>query len=506
MADMQSLKPQLAQVQQLQQILAPQLRQSLEMLQVPVMELQAMLRKELETNPTVEEVPSDRGVLIDDADPDSEVPTVRSEQPPSISDDEADGNAAPAKEADELKPLDFDREFEAIAELDREWRDYFFQDAQSRSYTEEDAERRQFLLDSLPQRKSLQDHLLEQLNESTLSEADRQLGELLIGNINESGYLTVPLEELAQTTGTDLQHLQDILTLVQDFHPTGVGARDLKECLLIQLERSGRKDPVAEAIIREHLDKLAERKHEEIAKALKVPVEEVNVAARFISTLNPAPGQAISDELPSYVVPEVIVEKVDGRYVVMLDDDQLPHIRISNHYRSLLNDPNTSPETKSYIREKIRAGVFLIKSLHQRQKTIYRIASEIVEAQQAFFENGVSALKPLTMAEVARRVGVHETTVSRAVAGKYMKTPIGVFEMKFFFTPGVRTTDGRQVSNKTVKDMIANLVGNEDVDRPLSDQEIVAKLAEQGIQVARRTVAKYRLMLKIPPSHIRKRM
>ncbi len=505
MADMQSLKPQLVQVQQLQQILAPQLRQSLEMLQVPIMELQAMIRKELETNPTLEETSADKTAQVEDNDPDGDVPTVSGVQAPAPSDDAGEEGGS-RDGADELKPLDFERDFEAIAALDQEWRDYFFQDIQSRVYTEEDAERRQFLLDSLPQRKSLQDHLLEQLNESSLSDSDRQLGELLIGNINDRGYLTVSLEELAQTTGTDLHHLQDILTLIQDFHPTGVGARDLKECLLIQLERSGRKDPVAEAIIRDHLDKLAERKNEEIARALKVSLEEVNVAARFISTLNPAPGQAISDELPSYVVPEVIVEKVDGRYVVLLDDNQLPHVRISNHYRALLNDPKTPQETKSYIREKIRAGVFLIKSLHQRQKTIYRIASEIVETQQAFFEKGIYELKPLTMAEVARRVGVHETTVSRAVAGKYMKTPVGIFEMKFFFTPGVRTADGRQVSNKTVKDMIANLVANEDVDRPLSDQEIVARLGEQGIQVARRTVAKYRLMLKIPPSHIRKRM
>jgi len=190
--------------------------------------------------------------------------------------------------------------------------------------------------------------------------------------------------------------------------------------------------------------------------------------------------------------------------VIIMDDDQLPHVRISRHYRKLLSDPNTKAEVKSYIRERIRSGAFLIKSIHQRQKTIHKIATEIVSSQEGFLDHGVSHLKPLTMAEVAERVGVHETTVSRAVAGKYMRTPAGLYEMKYFFTPGIKTTSGEQVSNKTVKDMIANLVAHEDPDHPLSDQEIVVKLKEKGIKIARRTVAKYRIVMRIPPSHMRK--
>jgi len=209
-------------------------------------------------------------------------------------------------------------------------------------------------------------------------------------------------------------------------------------------------------------------------------------------------------DVATYVLPEIVVQKVDGNYVVILNDDQLPHLRISNHYQTLMRDKSTKPEVKAYIQDRIRSGAFLIKSIHQRQSTIYKVASQIVSSQTDFLDHGIAHLKPLTMAEVANTIEVHETTVSRAVAGKYMQTPSGIFAMKYFFTPGIKTADGRQVSNKTVKDMIANLIANETPSRPLSDQEIMDRLKEQGINIARRTVAKYRLVLHIAPSHIRK--
>jgi RNA polymerase sigma-54 factor len=227
-------------------------------------------------------------------------------------------------------------------------------------------------------------------------------------------------------------------------------------------------------------------------------------AAKLIATLDPKPGRIFTTDVATYVFPEIAVQKVDGEYVVVLNDDQLPHVRISRYYRDLLNDESTKPEVKSYIRERIRSGAFLIKSIHQRQSTIYRIATEIVKTQSEFLDHGIAHLKPLTMAQVANVVGVHETTVSRAVAGKYMKTPDRVYEMKYFFTPGIKTTDGKQVSNKTVRDMIARMVADEDSSAPLSDQEIMAGLKQQGIDIARRTIAKYRLTLRIAPSHMRK--
>lgn len=500
---MQSQRPSLLQTQQLQMILAPQLRQSLEMLQLPILELRTVIQKELEQNPTIEEVPDPEPVNAEEEAESAEepVPTVAEALPIDPSPQEP---PAPASEVEKPEALNFDKEFEVLAKLDEEWRDYFFQDNQSRPYSGDDAEKRQFMLDSLPQQESLQEHLINQLNLSGFSDNDRQIAELIIGSINEDGYLTTSLEEMAAATSTDPQHLADILSVIQDFHPTGVGARDLRECLLIQLERFSKADTLAGQIVRDHLDKLAGKKYTDIARTLKTSPEDVLQAARFIATLDPKPGRLYTEEVATYILPEVVVRKMEGEYTVLLNDDQLPHIRISRHYRELLSNPTTKAEVKSYIRERIRSGAFLIKSIHQRQKTIHRIASEIVKTQTDFLDHGITELRPLTMAEVARIVGVHETTVSRAVAGKYMQTPSGIFEMKYFFTPGIKTADGREVSNKTVKDMIATLVANEEPDKPLSDQEIMAKLTEKGITVARRTVAKYRLVLRIPPSHMRK--
>lgn len=477
---MQSQRPMLAQTQSLQMVLAPQLRQSLEMLQLPMQELRTMIQKEVEQNPTLEEIPID-------------AVSIEAQTQPAAKPEEA----VPAE-------MDFEKDFQALAKLDEEWRDYFYQTAQNRPYTVEDDEKRRYIFDSIPQRESLQDHLFGQLKLSGLSDSDRQVGELILGSINNDGYLTASLEDLAASTGTDIQHLNDILTTIQEFDPTGVGARDLRECLLLQLERLGKAGTPAELIVRDHIDKLGTRKYNEIARSLSLTIDEVLAATRLIATLDPKPGRLYTEDEPTYVTPEVVVQKVEDKYVIVLNDDNLPHIRISKHYRDLLADPNTKPEVKSYIRERIRSGAFLIKSIHQRQKTIHRIAAEIVDVQKDFLDHGLSELKPLTMAEVASKVGVHETTVSRAVSSKYMRTPVGLFEMKYFFTPGIKTSNGKEISNKTVKDMIANLVADEESDKPLSDQDLMEKLKEQGINVARRTIAKYRILLRIPPSHLRR--
>jgi len=460
-------------------VLAPQLRQSLEMLQVPILELRAMVQQEIEQNPTIEEAPN------------AVNPSVEIE---------------PQREGiDDKKELEFDKEFEMLSRLDEEWRDYFYQNIQNRPYSRDQEDKHQFVLDSLTSEESLQEHLLAQLSLSGLPQEDQTVGELVIGSIDDDGYLTSDIEELATATATDTEHLRDILAVIQDFDPVGVASRDLRECILLQVERLEAPDSVATMIVRDYLEKLAGHKYQEIARALGVSVEEVQEAAKTIATLNPKPGSAYNNETATYILPEIVVQKVNGEYVVILNDDQLPHVRISRHYRQLLASENTKPEVKSYIRERIRSGAFLIKSIHQRQKTIHRIASEIVASQQAFLENGIKDLRPMTMAEVARKVEVHETTVSRAVSGKYMRTPSGIFELKYFFTPGIKTDSGKDVSNKTVKDMIARMVADEDTDNPLSDQEIMKRLKEQGIKIARRTIAKYRLVLRIPPSHMRKR-
>jgi RNA polymerase sigma-54 factor len=474
----------LFQQQRQMMILAPQLRQSLEMLQLPMLELRAVIQEEMETNPTIEDVTDPHEISVD------------AEQPVATTVEE------------DAAPLDFDKDkdIDALAKLDEEWRDYFLQGLENAPHSEDAEERRQFLLDSVKQPVSLQDHLLEQITLTALSDTDKQFAETLIGNVNEDGYFIGNLEELAVQMGCNPHHLHDILSVIQEFHPTGVGARDVRECLLLQLESLGDSPQVRLAcrIVERHLDDLAARRHKVIAKALDASPEEVQEAEKFIRALDPRPGRIFAPELSEYVTPEVVVKRINGHYKVLLDDDQLPHIRISAHYRQLLQDPGTTAEVKSYIRERIRAGAFLIKSIHQRQRTIQRIATEIVDAQQDFLDQGIAHLRPMTMAEVAAKVGVHETTVSRTVANKAMTTPRGVFELKFFFTPGLRTSDGSSVSNKTVQDRIAHLVAEEPPADPLSDQAIQEKLELAGIHVARRTVAKYRIILKIPPSHQRR--
>jgi len=465
-------------------VLAPQLRQSLEMLQLPMMELRQLIQHEIEQNPTIE---------------DSPLRTEHVEIEPGAA------SATPEPQGEgKHEELEFKDEYEVMAKLDAEWRDYFLQDIQHRPYTQESEEKRQFMLDSLPQSVSLQEHLIEQLHLTGLSEADTQTGELIIGSINDDGYVTTNIDELAPTANVDAEHMKDILAIIQDFDPPGVAARDLRECLLLQLERVGMEHTLASTIVTDHFDKLGAKKYPDIAHALKVPVEEVQKAVHMIGSLNPKPGMAFTDEATAYIDPEVVVRKVEGKYVVYLDDDQLPRVRISRQYRELMENEGTARDVKDYIRERIRSGAFLIRSIEQRQHTIYRIACEIVAKQTEFLDHGVSHLKPLTMAEIATIVGVHETTVSRAVSGKYMQTPRGLFEMKYFFTPGIRMADGTEVSNKTVKDVIATLVAGEDPKNPMSDQEMMARLKEKGIPVARRTIAKYRLMLRIPPSHLRK--
>lgn len=472
----QSQKLSLEQSQQMQMILAPQLRQSLEMLQLPILELRTMIQQEMERNPTLEEVPTDSMSVLEEVH----------------SDIGEDG-----------KELNFDKEFEVLARLDDEWREYFFQELESRPYSEDAEEKRRFFMDSIPEMESLQEHLLRQLNLTELSQSDREIGELIIGNINDDGYLTATPEELAESAGCDVDHLNTILSIIRDFHPTGVCAYDLADCLVIQLERLGKSGTLAEQIIRHHLELLGAKKYDEIAKLIGVQVSDVMEAAKLIATLDPKPGKAFSSGAPTYILPEVIVEKINEKWTVILNDDYLPRIRISEFYKRMLREPSTDSEVKKYIQERVRSATFLVKSIEQRQNTIYRTASQIVAVQTDFFEHGVSHLKPLSMAQVADAVGVHETTISRTVSGKYMATPYGIFEMKYFFSPGIKTLNGELVANKTVIDMIGRIVMNEDPLHPLSDQEIAERLHLQGIELARRTVAKYRVLLRIPSSHIR---
>jgi RNA polymerase sigma-54 factor len=483
----------------LQQVLAPQLQQSLALLQAPTLELKALVEQELENNVVLEEVPIEETAQEEKEGRDKEEAQIDPAEPP------ADITFDPTTEKTNGEPVDkFQAELDRLMQLDQEWRDHYSQTNLPMRQTQEDEEKRQFMFDSLVAGTSLQEDLLEQLRLCELSPDLHPIAEMIIGNIDEKGYLQVAIEELAQTTNIAPAAIIEVLKVIQSFDPPGVGARDLRECLLLQLERADRQNTLEYRIISEHMEALQRRRFPEIARALDIYVDEVQDAAENIARLEPRPGRAFSPDNQQYVLPEVFVQKIDGEYVVTTNNEHIPHLRISNTYKDLLARAESSAEVREYIREKIRAGKFLIKSIHQRQQTILNIAREIVNRQREFMDKGVAHLKPMTMVQIAEVVGVHETTVSRAVSGKYMETPQGIFEMKYFFTSGVQTANGEGMSNTSVKDMIAEMLKVEDPSRPLSDQEIVKLLNERGIVIARRTVAKYRSEPNILPSNLRK--
>ncbi len=463
----------------LQQVLSPQLQQSLLILQTPLLELRNLVQQEMETNPVLEELPDEVGTN--------------------------DGGETESSPDDNFKD-----EFEKLASLDEEWRDYMAQSASSsfdgRRSSKEADDKRQFLFDSIPVQETLQQNLIAQLNQAVLSADDRRSAELIVGNIDDDGFLRSTPEEMALNSGVPQDDFERMLPLIQAFYPAGVAARDLRECLLIQLRRQGKEQTIEYRIVCEHMEDLGKHRFPEIARRMAISVEDVQRAADNIARLNPRPGQVFAAAPQNYVLPDVIVEEVDGDYQISLNNEQIPHLRISNLYKDIIaaGESQTS-EVKDYVRDKVRSGKFLIRSIHQRQQTILNIAHQIVSRQRDFLEHGASHLKPMTMAEVAEVVGVHETTVSRAVSGKYMATPQGIFEMKYFFTGGYQTATGESLSNISVKQAVLDLVKHESGSAPLSDHEIVEVLSERGIPIARRTVAKYRTELNILPSHMRRK-
>ena len=463
----------------LQQVLSPQLQQSLLILQTPLLELRNLVQQEMETNPVLEELPEDSG-------------------------------ANERSEAEASADENFKEEFEKLASLDEEWRDYMAQSASSnfdgRRGSKEADDKRQFLFDSIPVQETLQQNLIAQLNQTVLSADDRKTAELIIGNIDDDGFLQSTTEEMALNSGIPQDEFERGLGSIQTFYPAGVGARDLRDCLLIQLRRQGKENSLEHRIVSEHMEDLGRHRFPEIARSMAVTVEDVQKAADKIARLNPRPGQVFAAAPQNYVLPDVIAEKVDGEYQISLNTEQIPHLRISNLYKDIIASGDTqTSDVKDYIRDKIRSGKFLIRSIHQRQQTILNIAQQIVSRQRDFLDHGASHLKTMTMAEIADAVSVHETTVSRAVSGKYMATPQGVFEMKYFFTGGYQTATGESLSNVSVKQAILDLVKHESGSAPLSDHEIVQILSERGIPIARRTVAKYRTEMNILPSHMRRK-
>jgi RNA polymerase sigma-54 factor len=452
--------------------IGPQMQQSLQILQAPTLELRQIIQQEINVNPVLE-LESPEEISLEETQPEDPEDTA---------------------------------EMQAISQMDEEWRDYWAQSlSQNSRNRQDDDERWKFLMDSIVAPTTLQEHLVEQLRTTDGVEPDlAKLVEFLIGNLNDDGFLNATTDDISLQHGIPLDDLKKAKKLLQSFDPVGIGAEDLRECLLIQMERLGKKKHLAYRIADEYFDDLANKRFPILSRKLLVPVEQVSKAADFISTLDPRPAQRFATMANTYVSPDIIVERQGDEWVANMLNGDLPRLRISNSYKDMLSQPDGSGEVRTYIRDKIRSGKFLIRSIHQRQQTIQKIANEILRHQQEFLEKGKSHLRPLNMAQVASEVGVHETTVSRAIAGKYMATPQGLVELRFFFSHGVKNDSGEDLSNTSVKTAIAELIKTEPKHKPLSDDKLTKLLAGQGIKVARRTVAKYREALGILPSHLRK--
>jgi len=486
-------------------VLAPQLRHSLKILQVAALDLRSVIQEELQSNPTLEELPME-GVSLDQ--PAADNATDRdSDGSGNSAADNAAAASAPADHSDSKREeLDFskDKEFEILGKLDEDWRDHMASVGGAQPYTSEDAERRQHFFDSLVSEVSLQEHLMQQAELAGLSPEALAAMRHLVGGLNDRGFLTQKPPDVALQTGLPLATVQEAMQVLRTFDPPGIGAEGLADCLLLQLTAKGRGTSLAARMIRDHFELLTRRRIPELGRKLGVDPDDVQLAIEEIGKLDPAPGRRFADDNNRVVVPDVTVERDGDSWKINLNSDYIPRLRISSTYRDLIARGTLSKGERDYLRERMRAGKFLIDSIDQRQRTIERITREIINAQQAFFEHGVSQLRPLTMTQIADVVGVHETTVSRAIANKYIRTPHGVFDFKYFFTPGYQPDSGSAVSNTSVKEMIADLINMEDKAAPLSDQELVAKLQEKGIKIARRTVAKYREELGILPSNLRR--
>jgi RNA polymerase sigma-54 factor len=462
-------------------IMTPRLQQALKLLQVPTIELQQILKQEIMQNPLLEEVDE----VTDSED------LAKEDSPEEAANEEA---ADPAED----DPVD--------------WSEYMQDGSFDRAYVPQQETATEFLEKVPVTRTTLAESLLEQLHFLSLPTREMQLAEFLVGSLDDRGWLATPLADVSESTGCPVELCERVLGVVQALEPVGVGARDLRECLLLQLEARGEKDTLPWRLIHGQFDNLVNRRFPEIARQLKCSVEEVQQAADIVATLNPKPGFQVSSEDPKYVVPDLLVERVDDEYLVLLNDRHLPRLRISAAYEGVLKDKKKADcnageaKTREYIQGKLNSAKWLIQTIEQRRRTMIKVMNCIIREQREFFDKGIAFLRPLTLQQVARQIDMHESTVSRVCSAKYVQTPRGVFELKFFFSSGLETEDGEDVSARSAKDTIRNLIEEEDKKEPLSDQRIAEMLHEKGLRIARRTVAKYREQLNILPARFRRRV
>ena len=496
-------------------VLAPQLRQSLKILQVPALELRSAILEELQTNPLLEEYGTNDESLdaeVNEPSPDE----VEEQQPEEFPDDQpeaesredkADEVDIDPKESENLDDLDFSDEFSILKEMQEDMREHFESEyeGEAKLGNSEAEEKRQYFFDSLVAETSLQEHLLDQLKLIETTDGQKNACEYMIGSLDENGFLSSTLSDIGLISGIALEDLQSGLEILQSFDPIGIASMDLQDCLLKQMDARGWSESISYAIVKDHFPLLVRRRVPELSRKLSQSTEDIHAALEKIAELDPAPGRRFSEDSNQSVAADATVEKVGGEWTISLNNDYIPRLKINKTYKELITKGTLSSKEKEYVRNQMRAGKFLINSIDQRQNTIERITKQILEKQADFFDEGVSKLHPMTMSEVAEIIDVHETTVSRAIANKFVSTPHGTFPFKYFFTPGYSGKDGDAVSNTSVKEIIGSIIEQEDSSKPLSDRKIVDLLAEKDIKLARRTVAKYREELGIPPTNLRRR-
>jgi len=473
------MRQQLKMTQQL--VMTPQLQQAIKLLQLTRLELQDVVRQELEENPLLEET--------------LEVDEIRENEQAELTEIE---------ETPEVAGEDF-KEVEAGDETLRDWDSYLDGYTFSSGEQYRDDEDRPSLENLLTRRGTLTDHLLWQLHMGPFSEEEVTIGEEIIGNIDDDGYLRASLEEISAACSKESEYIVPVLERIQEFDPCGIAARDVQECLLIQARFMGMQGSVVERILQHNLKDLETRKYKQIARELSVDIDDVLMAAKIISGFDPKPGSLYSSEDVHYISADIFVYKVGDEYLVMLNEEGVPNLKVSPYYAEAKTNGLVDSRADEYINEKVRSALWLIKSIQQRQRTIYKVAKSIIRFQRDFLDRGIEYLRPLVLRDVADDIGMHESTISRVTTNKYMQTPQGLFELKYFFNSGLSTSEGEFVASESVKNRIREIIEKEEHKKPLSDQKIADMLSGQTVNIARRTVTKYREILKLGSSSERKR-
>jgi RNA polymerase sigma-54 factor len=473
------LRQQLKLTQQL--IMTPQLQMAIKLLQLSRLELLNTIRKELEENPTLEE----------------EIHEVSAEESLDGQPEKASTDSASTEEVT-IK--------ENIREDDIDWNNYI-NEYSSSGRTHFEAERKESpdFESFIAHKESLRDHLLWQFLMTSPTQEEEKIGSLIVGNLNEDGYLDASLENLAAMSGSEPDKIEQVLALMQTFDPTGVCARDLRECLLIQARYYDLDDTIVIKIIENHLNHLENKNYRAIAKSLKISIEDVITAVKVIKSLEPRPGREFAEEEAQYINPDVFVYKLENEFVILVNDDGMPRLHVNNFYKNAFKEGGKfSDDAKEYIQDKMRSATWLIRSIHQRQKTIYKVMESILKFQRSFFDKGIAYLKPMVLRDVAEDIGMHESTISRVTTNKYVHTPRGIFELKYFFNSSIQRVQGDAIASASVQEKIRQIIESEDPKKPYSDDKISKLLKESNISIARRTVAKYREMMRVLPSNKRK--